>query len=222
MDHGIRVAAPWLGAVWLAAVPLAACAADAEQRVFTVLVDGKPAGEYRVTIRVGDDSTATMTGSAAVHVRHALGQYRYGYQGTEVWKGGRLQRLDAASDDDGKACAVRATAAADGLRVTANGRAQTVRPDAWPTTYWQLPPAERRDQPLTLLDVDTGKPLTARLSAGGPVRLVVAGRPLEATRYRVTGQAQAELWYDAQGRLVRQETVEDGHKTVLELREVQR
>jgi hypothetical protein len=221
MNHRFRVTAPWLGAIWLAAVPLPARAADTEQRVFTVLVDGKPAGEYRVTIRI-DDGTATMTGNAAVHVRHALGQYRYTYQGTEVWKGGRLQRLDAASDDDGKACAVRATAEADGLRVAANGRAQTVRPDAWPTTYWQLPPAERRDQPLTLLDVDTGKPLTARLSALGPVRLTVAGQPLEATRYRVTGQAQAELWYDAQGRLVRQETVEDGHKTVLELREVLR
>ena len=197
-------------------------AGDPEQRLFTVRVDGKPAGEYRMAIRTGDDGAEVMTGSAAVHVKHLLGQYRYSYEGTEVWKDGRLQLLDAVSDDDGKRATVHAAVEATGMRVVVNGQSRTARPDAWTTTYWRLPPAGVRGPALALLDVDTGESLTARLEVVGPTRLMVAGRPLDCTRYRVTGQAQAELWYDAQGRLVRQETVEDGHKTVLELREVRR
>jgi hypothetical protein len=212
--------AAWLGLCWLTIAPPPARPAGPEQRVFTVLVDGRPAGEYRLTVGADADGTETMTGVAAVRVRHVLGQYRYSYQGSEVWKDGRLVRLDAATDDDGKKCDVRAAAEAAGLRVEANGQARLAPLDSWPTTYWRLPPTERRGRPLTLLDVDTGQSLAARLDAVGPARLTVAGRPLDCTRYRVTGQAQAELWFDAQDRLVRQETIEDGHKTVLELRDV--
>src|SRR5262249_30872154 len=85
---------PWLGALALATVPAAAAAADPELRVFTVRVDGKPAGEFRMTIRAGADGSEEMTGAAAVRVRHLLGQYRYTFQGTEVWKDGRLLRLE--------------------------------------------------------------------------------------------------------------------------------
>src|SRR5262245_19594793 len=200
--------------VILLAVP-AARAADTEQRVFAVSVDGKAAGEYRTTVRADDDGTETVTCSAAVQVRHLLGQYRYSYQGTEVWKGGKLVRLDAASDDDGTRHVVRATAGSDGLRVTVdNGPARAAPAGVWPTTYGRLPAGGQGGQSLTLLDVDTGKLLAARLEAVEPARLTVAGRRLDCTRYRVTGQAQAELWFDARGRLVREETVEDGHKTV--------
>jgi hypothetical protein len=198
-------------------------AADAEQRVFAVSVDGKPAGEYRVAVRVADDGTETVNCTAAVQVRYLLGHYHYNYQGAEVWKGGRLVRLDADSDDDGTRNAVRAAVGANGLRITVNrGAAQSAPAGAWPTTYWRLPVGVRGGQSLTLLDVDTGKPLTARLDEVGPARLTAAGRPLDCTRYRVTGQAQAELWFDARGRLVREETVEDGHKTVLELKGLRR
>src|SRR5262245_5462509 len=103
----------WLGVVLLTGP--ATRAADPEQRVYTVLVDGKPAGEYRTTLRTDDDGSETVTCAASVHVRHLLGQYHYSYQGTEVWKGGKLQRLDAVSNDDGKKNAVRATADTGGL-----------------------------------------------------------------------------------------------------------
>ena len=209
----------WLGALWLA-FPLAARATGVEKRTFVILVDGRLAGECRLTYSAGEEGSETRSGSAAVQVRHLLGSYRYHFDGTEVWKGGRLQRLHSISDDDGKKCTIDAVAGETGLRVQANGQTSTVRADAWPTTYWRMPAAELRGQPLTLLDIDTGRTLAARFKTIGPARLIVFGQAIDCTHYRVTGQTEADLWYDAQERPVRQETVEDGHRTILILKEV--
>ena len=206
-----------VGAFWL--VVTAASRAGVETRAFTIFVDGKSAGACRLTF---DDDSGTTSGHAAVQVRHVLGTYRYHFDGTEVWKDGRLQQLHSDTNDNGKKCTIEATAGQTGLRVVANGRTSVLRAQAWPTTYWRLPPAKLRDQPLTLLDTDTGQALAARLQVVGPARMIVAGQTIDVTHYRVTGQAEADLWYDAQDRLVRQETLEDGHRTILVLRELQR
>ena len=66
-------------------------AADTEQRLYDVSVDGKPAGDFRLTVRTADDGTETATAVAAVNIRFILGGYRYAYRGTEVWAGGRLR-----------------------------------------------------------------------------------------------------------------------------------
>ena len=50
----------------------------------------------------------------------------------------------------------------------------------------------------------------------------VAGQAVECAHYRVSGGAQADLWFDANERLVRQDSIEDGHRTVLELTRLQR
>src|SRR5437588_719541 len=78
---------------------------------------------------------------------------------------------------------------------------------------------------LFAVQVD-GKPAGEVLGVGcdvlGTVRLNVAGQAVECTRCRISGQSEADLWYDAQGRLVRQISIEDGHRTLLELKELRR
>src|SRR5438045_2304411 len=82
------------------------------------------------------------------------------------------------------------------------------------------PAAELRERTLSWLDATAGRALAGRLQRVGPARLIVSGQTIDCTHYRVTGQAQADLWYDARDRLVRQETLEDGHRTVLVLKEL--
>src|SRR3954465_14781028 len=98
--HGRSVRALLRGALWL---PPAAAgrAGEAETRAFTILVDGKAAGACRLAF---DDGAGTTSGRAAVQVRHFLGTYRYHFDGSEVWKEGRLQQLRSATDDNGKKC----------------------------------------------------------------------------------------------------------------------
>jgi hypothetical protein len=217
------MSARWTAIVVIAALGTApARAADTETRVFTVLVDGKPAGEFRLTVRTSNDGTETALAAASVQVRYLLGGYRYTYRGTEVWQAGGLRRFDAASEENGKKHALSAVAAENSLRVTADGVTRSARPDLWPTTYWRMPDGAKVGQSVVLLDADTGEEQPARMDAVGPTRITIAGKVTDCTRLHVAGPTPADLWYDARGRLVGQETVEDGHKTVLALREIQR
>jgi hypothetical protein len=195
-----------------------AMAADVEQRDFVTSVDGKPAGEYHMTISTQEDGTVTMAGHADVTVKHLIRTYRYTYRGTEVWREGRLVRLDSTCNDDGKQYTVAAVADREVLRVRVNGREpRLVRPDVWVTTYWRLPDAKARNQSLPLLDADTGRDMAGTLQYLDMSAVTVAGQPVNCAHYRAVGALTVDLWYDGQDRLVRQEWVEDGLRIVLEL-----
>jgi hypothetical protein len=201
----------------------AARAADAETRDFTVLVDGKRAGDAHMTIQRADDGTAEVRCDTDVVVK--IGPFRaysYSYRGQEVWKGGRLLRLVSTCNDDGKRYAVAADADGDRLRVRVNGQERLARGDVWLTSYWQQPDGTRVNQAVPLLDADTGRDLGARLQFVGEQQLGVAGAAQNVKHYRLTGEVQVDLWYDASGRLARQEWVEEGHRTQLELARVRR
>jgi hypothetical protein len=217
------MSARWTTVLVFAALGTAsASAADTETRLFAVHVDGRPAGEFRLTLRTADDGTETATAVASVQVRQLLGGYRYTYRGTEVWKAGRLWQLDAASEENGKKRGVAAVGNSNSLRVTVDGLTRSVRADVMPTTYWRMPAGAKTGQTIVLLDADTGEEQTAKLDAVGPTKVTVAGKPTDCTRIAISGPASGTLCYDARGRLVAQETTEDGHTTTLTLREIQR
>jgi Family of unknown function (DUF6134) len=199
-----------------------ALAADVETRVYNVQVDGKAAGEFRLTIRTADDGTETAIATAAVQVRSLLGGYRYSYTGTEVWKNGRLQRFESTSDDDGKKHTVAAEATTSAMRLTVDGVARTGHLDVWPTTYWRMPPSVKTGQAITLLDADTGEEQAAKIESIGRQQQLVAGKKFDCSRIAITAAAPATAYYDARGRMVGLTTTEDGHETILSLREIQR
>lgn len=211
-----------LGAVLLA--PTVATAADVEVRDFVIWVDGKRGGEYHMTINRTDDGSVTMNGQADVRLTYlgGLKTYTYSFRGNEVWKDGKLVSFSGSSNDDGKAYTVTAAPENGNLRVRVNGQEHWSRADAWLTTYWHLPAANQRNGAVPLLDADTGRDVTAALQYIGPSPAAVAGQTQNYGRYRLTGGVQVELWYDGTERLVRQEWVEDGHKSILELVRVRR
>jgi hypothetical protein len=163
-----------------------------------------------------------MTGHADVRLSYLVYTYRYSYQGTEKWKDGRLLSLTSTTNDDGKRFSVAAQAEGDTLRVEINGQEHRTRPDVWTTTCWRSPDPRFRGQALSLIDADTGKDLPGRLHYLGTSERMVAGQTRPCSHYRVTGGMQAELWFDDQERLVRKESMEDGHRTVIELSRVKR
>jgi len=190
-----------------------------EQRDFNILVDGSQAGAYSMSITEHDDGSESMSASANVKVSYlgGLKTYRYSYQGTETWKAGRLQRLNSTSNDDGKEFNVSAVADAAGLHVRVNGKERLTRPDVWLSTYWHLADPRFRNQGVPLVDADTGKDLAARLQYLGARQLNVAGKVQNCTHYQLTGDMQAEFWYDAQERLISLKSISDGHRYELVL-----
>ncbi len=196
--------------------PAGVAAAEPEVRNFTVLVDGKPAGAYRMTITRQGDGSVVMAAQSDVQVKVLLvTAYSYSYRGQEVWKDGLLQRFECTGKEKGKPFAVTAQAEAAGLRVRANGVEHTTRPDLWTTSCWQLPDARFRNQAIPLMGCDSGKDVAGHLQYVGAEKVAIAGRELNCAHYRVTQDVPHEVWYDDSGRLVRHEWVSSGHRTQL-------
>jgi len=193
-------------------------AAGIETRTFAIQVDGKKAGDYQLTIQSQPDGSLNVSARSDVCVR-VLGVpvYTYSYRAQEVWKAARLQHFQSSGKEKGKDFAVQADLDGQALRVRANGQEQRVRPDVWTTSCWQLPEARYRNNDVTLLGCDDGKDRQSRLQYVGTEQIQVAGQTMTCTHYKVMKDALHELWYDAQERLVRDEWVTDGHRTVLEL-----
>lgn len=197
-------------------------AADRETREFAVLVDGKQAGNAAMTIQKQDDSTTVVSSETNVMVKVFIKKYVYTCQAREVWKEGRLREASSRCNDDGKAFQVSAVAQADGVRVRVNGRERTAKPEVWLSSYWTLPDPKLRNGVIPVLDIDNGRDMQVRLQYVGEQQLTVAGQVQNVRHYRLTGTVRVDLYYDANERLVRQEWVEDGHPTLLELRNVRK
>jgi len=203
------------------AVGSSASAADTESRDYNVLVDGKSCGKANMTIHRQEDGTTTVSCDTSIKVTVLLITYRYWYRGREVWKDGRLQRLDSECNDDGKKFKVAAIADGDKLRIRANNQERQARADVWLTSYWTVADVKSRKDTIPLIDADTGRDLDCKVQYVGAKQLSVAGQVRDVNHYKLTGKVQVDLWYDATERLLRQEWIEDGHRTVLELSQIQ-
>jgi hypothetical protein len=189
--------------------------AGVERRTFTVSVDEKPSGSHQLTIETKDDGSENVTAQADVAVKALIFSYQYAYHGDESWKDGRLLRLSTSTNDNGKKHTVAAKATKDGLAMKADGRDSMVKGAVWPTSYWKLP--KERGPSLVLLDADTGKLIDAKLEKVGVDKLSLLGQKIDANHYRLSGGVRADLWFDGDDRLVRQESIEEGRRVVLEM-----
>jgi YD repeat-containing protein len=197
-------------------------AAETEVRQFNVSVDGKPSGQYTMTIAKSDDGV-TITCEAHVKVKVALiTAYHYDFTAIEEWKDGKVQSLRSRCDDDGKKFEITATAGEKGLTVKVNGREKSVRGDVYLTTACCLPDAKRRDGDLPLLEGDNAQEINGKIQQVSSGPMTVCGDSINVTRYRLTSGVAHDVWYDGSDRLVRQEWTEDGHKTVLELSSIKK
>jgi YD repeat-containing protein len=200
----------------------AARAAEVETRDFQVLVDGKPVGNAQMTIKKQEDGVTVMTCDTDIKVKILVRTYSYIYRGQEVWKDARLQNFDSTCNDDGKLYKVAAVAEGTQLRVKVNNEESLVRGDVWLSSYWRQPDADRVNKVVPILEADTGKPLEALVTYVGQEQRPVAGQPATVHHFRLQGQSTVDLWYDASGRLIRQEWTEEGHRTGLELLRLRR
>lgn len=204
--------------LWGACPALIRAAADVETRDFQVLVDGKPAGEAHMTFQRQEDGTTIMSADTDVRVQIVpFFTYKYSYRGREVWKDGRLQRFDSTCTDDNKRYTVAAIAENDNLRLKVNDQERNVRGDVWLTSYWKKPDARLHNQTVPIIDADNGRDLSAQIVYVGVEERNVAGQMLQVHHYRLTGKVSADLWYDGADRLVRQDFVEQGHRTLIEM-----
>lgn len=211
-----------------------------QTREFAVSVDGTKRGTCRMHIRNRDDGTVWVQSDAELRINVIVYKYNYSSAGTEVWKNGQLIGLDNTSNFNGTRYHVKAAGnPANGLQLDVDGEVSPLEQDVWVTSYWRIP--ERFAEALTdgrnaknlgarvdrdgrlvyrvsLLDSDQGKRRHGRLKRIGNETLAIMGTQRTCTHYRITGDVQVDLWYDASGCLVQQESQESSsHTARLEL-----
>ena len=123
--------------------------------------------------------------------------YSYEQQSSEQWRGGQLVHLVSKTDNDGKAEAVDVPV--DQLLPGSLWSADTV-------------------QATRLVNTIDGKTMRIQVTDLGPEKIEAGGRGVEARHYRIAGDLDRDVWYDAEGYLARLTLVADDGSTVTYVR----
>lgn len=173
---------------------------------FRVLLDGKPIGTHRFTLK-SEGAQRLLRSVAAFDVKIlGITAYRYRHEADEQWQGDCLVALASKTDDDGKALAVQARKD-DGQ----------IEGCAMSFAYWNRAMLK---QPR-LLNAQTGKFEPVKIESLGEDRVESQGKTVAATRWRITGpESPVELWYAADGDwLALESKVSNGKRTLSYRRE---
>jgi len=175
---------PVLVALCTAACPVAlACLAepaDAEDYVFKVFCNGSPVGYHEVHVRHGEDETDVDIDAQIDVTLAGLEIYRYRHRSHEVWRDGKLEALNAETDDDGEATSVSVHPGADGMLVVNSGRgSREVPADTVPSSLWNPEMLGRHE----LLDTESGRTLKVQVAQ------------LADGRYQMSGDLTLEVDY---------------------------
>jgi hypothetical protein len=90
------------------------------------------------------------------------------------------------------------------------------------SNYWRLPVRTHNGQALAIVDASTGVSQSIRVGDGLVGRIPLGDQEIPAAEYRLTGDVDVKLWLDAQGRIVHQQSIEQGYPTQLRLTRISR
>jgi Family of unknown function (DUF6134) len=129
----------------------------------------------------------------------------------EVWRDNRLVAFDSRIVDNGEVYEVIARAEGDHTMI--NGRRGRIEA---PRTIVSNHPWNHDVIERTLLfDTQRGRLQKVQVTPAGADTISVAGRVVEAQKYRITGDLERELWYDDAGNWLQSRLEHDGAKITL-------
>lgn len=156
--------------------------------------------------REGDDLIVEIASDIEVTIVF-ITVYSLSERQTEVWRDGTLMAFTSTVDENGSKSKLEMVRGDNGLEVVGKRRRRPIPPDAVPETFWNPLTATA----TTLIDIDKGKALTVEVKAEGQETIPVHGDDILTTKYRITGDRDRLLWYDAEGVMIRMQlTASDG------------
>ena len=129
----------------------------------------------------------------------------------EVWRGDRLIAFDSHIVDNGEVYDVRARA--NGDRTVINGRRGRI--EAPPTIVSNHPWNHEVIERTLLFDTQRGRLQEVEVTPAGRETVTIAGRKVEAQKYRIAGDLERELWYDDAGNWLQSRLEHDGAQITL-------
>lgn len=164
---------------------------------FEVLRNGKPVGIHRTRFRQRD-GYLVVDSEMALSIRFMfIEAYRYHYTATERWCEGHLVQLEATVDDNGERTRTEASAAGDRLEIAGPGGRSSAPLGVFSTNHWHAGVLDSEE----VLNTLTGNLNSVRIRRCATPNPDGEG-PAGATCYDYTGDLDARVWYDAEGRWV--------------------
>jgi hypothetical protein len=185
-----------LGAALLLALPLpSALATDVGEYTFTVLRDGAPIGAHRfafakhgerLLIEEATDIKVTFALIPVYHFQHAR---------REVWENGRALSITGTTDNNGERFDIRVRPEGEGYVRTVNGRSEHFDRSRTILAWWKKDTLEQR----AFFSVMEDKIMDLAFEHVGRETLILGGEAIETERYRMRGDEERDLWFDAAG-----------------------
>lgn len=163
-------------------------------------------GEHRVTFtQKGEQLVVDVENKVEVRIL-AITAFRFEANRRELWQGDRMVGYRSVTHEDGRDIAISGEVVGDRLVIDApSGRIET-EAGTFPTHPWNKAIAGES----VLMDTKTGELLNVDIANLGEEVIEAGGRTIEATKYRVTGDAEREVWFDDEDNWVRLRFERDG------------
>ncbi len=185
---------------------------DGAWRFGALGADGRPLGtqDYRFRRRGGAFEVAV---EARLTLPGPAGPLTYRHRSSELWRDGWLYGFESRTRAGAAEHRVSATRDDRVLRGRRDGHAFSISGYVVPSSLWH-PDTPRLE---ALMDSATGRTRVVQARRGPRERVPAGAGTVEATRWRLSGELERVLWYDAARRLARVRfAAPDGSPVVLE------
>lgn len=180
-------------------LPAAALAAPQDQS-YTVVREGKVVGSHKVTYADGADGALQVSIVTNVVVKIGfIPVYRFEHEGVERWVGGKMVSLTSKSNDDGSHHTLAITSDGAELKINGDGKPSAMPVGTIPASLWNRAIVEQK----TIVNTLHGQAMNVTIADKGAETVTVKGAPVQANHYVMDGDLKRELWFDAEGALVK-------------------
>lgn len=187
------------GTILVLGAPLAPPAwAEVTALDYDISKEGEPIGREQVRIK-RQDGTAIVEVQTRTRAKVLFLEFHYDHSRREEWRDGALVRMIADTDDDGAKSHLDATRSAAGWALSINGQPSQRAGDPLPLTLWGRAVLERTE----LFSIIDAKPYRVQVASLGAETLTIGGRTVSAEHFRISGDVERDLWYGADGYLLR-------------------
>ncbi len=191
IDAALRQRGPAVG-------PVAALPPRWVRLAFTIRRDGVEIGQERVDIERAGDLELVRSQTDAVVRLGPVTVYRFRHIATETWRDGRLEGLQARTEDNSVRHHLSIARAGRRLIIAADGRRRDAPLGTLPASLWTV----RGVRQPQLLSTRDGRLLPVATERHVGVNVPGLGW-LEGVRLTLDGGIARELWYDDAGLLRR-------------------
>lgn len=182
----------------LCLVGAVAARADVQRLSYEIRKDGDPIGREDVQIDARPDLTVVdITSHSRATVLFM--DFVFDHKRREEWRQGQLQSMVAETDDDGTKSRLDVHRDGSDWKISLNGAVVSQPAEAFPASLWTVKVVEN----APLFGTIDAAPYKVKAIRVGDETITVMGQATPATHFRLEGDLERDLWYGADGTLLR-------------------